>query len=108
MSSSRRDGLISLVPVRLYLAYQDPRNRIIPSRRDGTSFSNLSQAVNCQATIDQSLRDKNTRALRLTPMRSRGLRWQAAVDSWSVPSTDRDRMNPGTRRSGQAQRSDDQ
>jgi hypothetical protein len=57
MSPSRRDGLISLVLVGPHLAIE---TREAQSYRPyGTEpFSNLSQAVNCQATIDQSLRDK--------------------------------------------------
>ena len=70
MSPSRRDGLISLVVARLDLAYQDPRSSIIPSLTGRNAFFNASLAVNCQATIDQSLRDENIRALRLTPMGS--------------------------------------
>jgi hypothetical protein len=62
MSPSRRDGLISLVLMWPHLAI---KTREAQSYRPyGTGpFSNLSQAVNCQATIDQSLRDEDIRVL---------------------------------------------
>ena len=56
-SPSRRDGLILSALVRASL---NPQSRNIPSLTARDTFSNPSMAVNCQATIDQSLRDENT------------------------------------------------
>ncbi|HEX4200211.1 MAG TPA: hypothetical protein VHY59_01730, partial [Chthoniobacterales bacterium] len=50
-------------------------DEIKPSLRDGLVFLAVFQAVNCQATIIQSLRDENTKALRLTRMGSCRISW---------------------------------
>src|ERR1700741_2734841 len=60
MSPVRRDGLILLVPMRPHLAIKTRDAKSYPPRRRRSTFSNLSQAVNCQATIDLSLRDEDT------------------------------------------------